>query len=306
VETSLTAALLALTLAAPAPAARLTAKETELWTKLRARIEAVDRGLDGVLGVSVQDRKTGASIELRANELFPTASSIKPAVLLELFHQAETGDLDLQATTTPPLPRVGGGGVLEALGDRVSLTWHDLAVLMMGWSDNEATNLLIARVGMDAVNRRLDTLGLAKTRLRRRMMDLEAARSGQENVTTPAELRRLMEAVAEGASLSSSRAADMRAVAAVQKWGTTNGSSFRLPLPEDLKVLDKPGDLEGVRCVGAVVELPGRPYSAAIMTTYLKRGADGEEAIRTISEALYETFDRLGRASELGRVISEK
>jgi beta-lactamase class A len=306
VETSLTAVLLAVALAAPPPA-RLTSKEAELWTKLRARIEAVDRSLDGVLGVSVQDRKTGASIEIRADELFPTASSIKPAVLLELYRQGESGSLDLQATTTPPLPRVGGGGVLESLGDHVSLTWHDLAVLMMGWSDNEATNVLIDRVGMDAVNRGLDALGLAKTRLRRHMMDLEAARHGNENVTTPSELRRLLEAVEDGAGLSPAHAADLRAVAAVQKWGTTtSGSAFRVPLPEGLKVLDKPGELEGVRCVGAFVELPGRPYSAAVMTTYLKRASDGEAAIRAISEALYDTFDRLARASELGRVISEK
>jgi beta-lactamase class A len=307
VETSLTVALLAMALAAPPPAARLTTKETELWTKLRARIDAVDRGLDGVLGVSVQDRKTGATIELRADEVFPTASSIKPAVLLELYHQAEAGGVDLQATTVPPMPRVGGGGVLEALGDHVSLTWHDLAVLMMGWSDNEATNVLIGRVGQDAVNRRLDALGLPKTRLRRRMMDLEAARRGDENVTTPSELRRLLEAVEDGVGLSPARAADLRAVAAVPKWGTTtSGSQFRVPLPETLKVLDKPGELEGVRCVGAFVELPGRPYSAAIMTTYLKRAGDGEAAIRAVSEAIYETFDRLARASDLGRVISEK
>ena len=38
--------------------------------------------------------------------------------------------------------------MLQELGDKVSLTWRDLAVLMMGWSDNEATNVLIDRLGM--------------------------------------------------------------------------------------------------------------------------------------------------------------
>src|SRR5262249_26011586 len=180
--------------------------------------------------VSIQDRKTGSTIDLRADELFPTASSIKPAVLLELYHQAEAGGVDLQATTTPPTPRVGGGGVLEALGDHVSLTWHDLAVLMMVWSDNEATNVLIRRVGMDAVNRRLDGLGLPRTRLRRQMMDLEAARRGEENVTTPSELRRLLEAVEDGTGLLLARAADLRAAAAVhQRRALPGGSQVRRP-----------------------------------------------------------------------------
>jgi hypothetical protein len=53
------------------------------------------------------------------------------------------------------------------------------------------------------------------------------------------------------------------------------------------------------------VDLPGRPYAAAIMTTYLRDDAEGEAAIRALSEAIYQTFDRLARGSEHGRVISE-
>ena len=71
-------------------------------------------------------------------------------------------------------------------------------------------------------------------------------------------------------------------------------------------MLDKPGELEAVRCVTAVVDLPGRPYAVGIMTTYLQRDADGEAAIREISAALYETFDRLARSSDLGRVIQRE
>lgn len=276
-------------------------KESALMDKLRARIDAVDRGLDGVLGVAVKDLKSGATVAMRADEVFPQASSIKLAVLYELFRQAEEGRLDLAETMRPGLPRVGGGGVLQWLGDRVSLTWRDLAVLMMGWSDNEATNLLIDRVGMDAVNRRLDLLELPRTRLQRKMIDLEAARRGRENISTPSEMVRLAEALYRGAGLSPARAKDLLDVAVVEK-----DSPFRVPLPAGLRVADKPGSLEGVRCVTAVVDLPGRPYAAAIMTTYLRRDEDGEAAIRAISAALFETFDRLARASEHGRVLIEQ
>jgi beta-lactamase class A len=276
-------------------------KESVLMDKLRARIDAVDRGLDGVLGVAVKDLKSGATLAVRADEVFPQASSIKLAVLYELFRQAEEGRLDLAETTRPGLPRVGGGGVLQVLGDRVSLTWRDLAVLMMGWSDNEATNLLIDRVGMEAVNQRLDRLELPRTRLQRKMIDLEAARRGRENISTPSEMVRLAEALYRGAGLSPARAKDLLDVAVVEK-----DSPFRVPLPAGLRVADKPGSLEGVRCVTAVVDLPGRPYAAAIMTAYLRRDEDGEAAIRAVSAALFETFDRLARSSEFGRVISDK
>jgi beta-lactamase class A len=291
-------ALLAVSLAAPATPAE---KQAALWDKLRARIEAVDRGLDGVLGISVKDLKGGMTFELRPQEPFPQASSIKLAVLYELYRQAEEGRVDLGEITRPPMPRVAGGGVLQVLGDKVSLTWRDVAVLMMGWSDNAATNVLIDRVSMDAVNRRLDGLGLRATRLRRKMMDLDAARRGDENVSNPGEMRQLVEAMYAGTGLSRERARDMMAVAAVPK-----ESPFRVPLPETLVVADKPGSLEAVRCVTAIVDLPGRPYAVSIMTTYLRRDADGEAAIREISAALYETFDRLARSSDLGRIISEK
>jgi beta-lactamase class A len=295
-------ALLSLAAANVAPAAELPAKPAELLAKLRACVQAVDSRLDGVLGVYVHDLATGATIELRPDEAFPTASSIKLAILYELYRQAEEGRIDLAEVTRPPVPRVRGGGILQELGDHVSLTWRDLAVLMIGWSDNEATNVLVRRVGMDAVNRRLDVLGLPRTRLRRPMMDLDAARRGDENVSTPRELARLAGIVARGDGLAPDVAKDLLAVASV----ADEGSPFRRGLPEGVRAVSKPGALEGVRCEAAWVDVPGRPYTAAIMTSYTQREADGEAAITELSAAIYGTFDRLARSSEYGRIISDR
>ncbi|HVR71878.1 MAG TPA: serine hydrolase, partial [Vicinamibacteria bacterium] len=101
------AAALALLLASGAAASD---KEAVLMDKLRARIEAVDRGLDGVLGVAVKDLTTGATVAVREHEVFPQASSIKLALLYELYRQAEEGRLELGETTRPALPRVTGSG----------------------------------------------------------------------------------------------------------------------------------------------------------------------------------------------------
>jgi beta-lactamase class A len=285
--------------AATSFAGELPPKQADLLEKLRARVRSVDARLDGVLGVYVRDLATGATVEVRPDEVFPTASSIKLAVLYELYRQAEEVRIDLTEATRPPVPRVGGGGVLQELGDRVSLTWRDLAVLMMGWSDNEATNVLVRRLGKDAVNRRLDAVGLPRTRLRRQMMDLEAARRGDENVSTPREMARLAEVVARGEGLAPDRASDLLAVATVPD----EGSRFRRGLPQGVRAVSKPGALEGVRCEAAWVDVPGRPYSAAIMTTYLRSEAEAEAAITELSAAIYETFDRMARSSEHGRLI---
>ena len=292
----------ALGLAPVASAADLATKAAELASKLRARVQAVDTHLDGVLGVYVEDLSSGSLVELRADELFPTASSIKLAVLYELYRQADEGRIDLAEVTRPPLPRVAGTGVLQYLGDQVSLTWRDLALLMLRWSDNEAANLLIRRVGRAAINHRLDALLLGKTRLRREMMDLAAARRGDENVSTPRELARLAAILARGEGMSAGRAQDLLAVATV----AAEDSPFRRGLPEGVRAISKPGTLEGVRCETAWVDVPGRPYIAAIMTAYVQQESDGEEAITELSAAIYATFDRLARASDYGRLIRDK
>src|SRR5882757_3649725 len=74
-------------------------------------------------------------------------------------------------------------------------------------------------------------------------------------------------------------------------------------LPEDLKIANKPGSLEGVRNDSGVI-FASRPYILCVMTTYLRNEREAEEAIAQISRAAYRMFDRLGRGSEYGRVIS--
>jgi beta-lactamase class A len=279
--------------AAPAPPV-----EEALFEKLRARIAAVDAQLDGVLGVAIKDLTAGRTIEIRGDVLFPQASSIKLALIYELYQQAAAGRFDLDALRSLPRPRALGSGVLPFLSDRAQLTGRDLAILMMSLSDNAATNILIDEVSLASVNARLDALGLTKTRLRRRMIDLAAARRGEENVSTPLEMVRLIEAIANPSGLSKALADDLRAVVGVSK-----DSAFRSALPPGLVILDKPGSLEGVRTATGLVALKHRPYAAAIMTTALKRDTDGDPAIREISRLAYETFDRLDRASPEGRLL---
>src|SRR5207248_9020581 len=81
------------------------------------------------------------------------------------------------------------------------LTNRDLAQFTVAVSDNAAANVLIDRVGMQNVNATLRNLGLTKTMLRRKMMDIAAARRGDENVSTPHEMMRLLEAIYQGKAL---------------------------------------------------------------------------------------------------------
>jgi len=293
------ALLLLSTLQAPVVrAAAPPSVEDALFEKLRANLTAVEARLDGVLGLAVKDLASGRVIEIRGDGVFPQASAIKLALVYELYQQAGAGKIDLGALRALPKARVGGSGVLPYLSDKAQLTVRDLAVLMMSLSDNAATNILIDEVTFAAVNARMDSLGLGKTRFRRHMIDLAAARRGEENVSTPREMVRLIEAIRKGDGLTPALADDLRAVVGVPK-----ATGFRDPLPSDLVILDKPGELEGVRTATGLVILKYRPYAAAIMTTALKNEAEGENAIREISRLIYETFDRLDRMAPEGRLL---
>jgi beta-lactamase class A len=278
-----------------------TNKQQILWHKLQATIDEVDRNLDGVLGLAILDLNTGQSYFLRPDEIFPQASSIKVAVLAELYHQAQQGKLKLtDIYTVNASDMVADSSIMLGLTPGVTrITNRDLATMMVAVSDNSATNVLIDRVGMDNVNALMDTLGLPHTRLRRKMMDVKAAAEGRENISTPREMMTLLEQLYRGKVLNKEMTDDFFKVLSTPKQ-----SFIPRELPDDLRIANKPGELEAVRNDSGIVFAQNRPYVICAMTTYLRNERAGEDAIANISAAAYHMFDRMGRASEYGRVVS--
>ncbi len=276
-------------------------KELLLWQKLETAVHEADRNLDGVMGVVILDLTTGNTITLNADEVFPTASSIKIAILAELYHQVQQGKLSLSdAYVLQSADLVGGSGIAGSLTPGVTrLTLRDVAALMISVSDNSMTNVIINRIGMENVNSLLDSLGLTHTRLRRKMMDVKAAAEGRENVSTPREMALLLEALYRGKVLNKQFTDDFFNLLSVHK-----ESYIPRNLPEDLRVANKPGELEGVRTDSGIVFTGKRPYVINVMTTYVRREREAGDAIARISAAAWTMFDRLDRSSDLGRVVS--
>ncbi|HAR35467.1 MAG TPA: serine hydrolase [Acidobacteria bacterium] len=278
-------------------------KVSQLEARLTGQLAAIKDSLDGILGLAIKDLVTGKTIFINENEIFPQASSIKIAILMEVLKQAEENRLRLEDfVDLKPENKVGGGPILNFLGNpSLRLSVHDLCVLMIVLSDNTATNLLIDLVGMEAVNRRLQVLGLNQTRLRRKMMDLKAAEEGRENISTPREMLSLLEKIWQGKVLGAEQRQLFFDFLSLPK-----ESPLQQAVPDGVTVADKPGELEAVRCDSGLVFLRKRPYIICVMTTYLGPREDGNAIIRKIGRLVYEHFDRLERSSEYGRIISER
>lgn len=276
-------------------------KQQILWQKMEAQVQDIDQHLDGVMGVAIEDLTTGDHFLLHEDEVFAQASSIKITVLADLYLQAQQGKLKLtDLYTVQSADLVPDSDIMNGLTPGVTrVTLRDLATMMIAVSDNSATNVLIDKVGMQNVNAMLDSLGLTHTRLRRKMMDLEAAKQGRENISTPREMMQLLDAIYHGKVLNKESTADF-----FKMLSTGKASFIPRDLPPDLKVANKPGELEAIRNDSGIVFVEGRPYVICVMTGYLRNERDGEDAISKVSLATWRMFDRLSRATEYGRVVS--
>jgi len=277
------------------------AQELLLWQKLDSSLQTESRNLDGVLGVAILDLSNEHTLLLNSDEVFPTASTIKIAILAELYRQMQQGKLKLTETyTLQQTDLVGGSGISNALTPGVTkLTLRDLAALMIAVSDNSATNILIDRIGLENVNALLDSLHLTHTRLRRKMMDIKAAAEGRENISTPRELTQLLAALYRGKVLNKQLTDDYFNLLSIPK-----SSYLPRDLPEDLRIANKPGELEGVRNDCGLVFDGSRPYVLCAMSSYLRNERAAGDAIARISGETYRMFDRLNRSSPYGRVVS--
>ena len=276
------------------------------------RIAESVRAFRGVMGVAARDLESGEEIAVGADTPFPTASTIKVAVMVEVFHQIAEGRLrrdQLVALTDDA--KVGDPVVLNRLHAGLQLSVMDLVSLMITVSDNTATNLLVGLVGTANVDTRLASYGLTHTKLFRPTFrdghaDVfpEEEREFGLGVTTPREMARLMELIATGKVVSRSACDEMIAILREQH----DRAMVPRSLPEDVLVANKTGeDLEKqadargvhhyVRADAAIVEGAATRYVIAIFTRQgedTRPGVDNDALVTgaAISRMVYDRFTR--------------
>jgi beta-lactamase class A len=290
----------------PKPAPSDTGSDL-LWKKLESRVAKIADQLDGVMGVAILDLGDGRILLHNADRVFPTASSIKIAILLELYRQdqeARAGAKDKAKLddlyTFDRKDLVEDSQIMAGLTAGVTrVSNRDLAQFIVAVSDNAAANVLIDRVGMQNVNATLRSLGLTKTMLRRKMMDVAAARRGDENVATPQEMARLLEMIYRGKALNQELTDEL-----IRQLKTLKKDSYlSYELPAGVELADKPGTLDGVRTDSGIVYAPNQPFAISVMTAYDRDEKAAERAISEVALEAYRYFEMRGKTSEYGRIL---
>ncbi len=122
-------------------------------------------GFEGQVFLYAKNLDSGAEFGLKPDERVRTASTIKLPILCALFDLATQGSLHwAEKLTLREEDKVSGSGVVQELSAGVALSLRDLSHLMIVVSDNTATNLILGRIGGDAVNAYLERIGLKVTR----------------------------------------------------------------------------------------------------------------------------------------------
>src|SRR5262245_55376464 len=218
---------------------------------IEQRIAERAKAFHGVVGVAATQLAKGETVAYNADLRFPTASTIKTAVMVEVYHRIAEGRLQSDTPVTlTDAAKVGEPVVLNGLHAGLQLTVADLVRLMITVSDNTATNLLIGLLGTEAIDRRLEAYGLRQTKLHRPTfrdgradVDPESEREFGLGATTPREMARLMQLLAEGRIVS--RAACDEMVAILREQHDRVMIPRLLPLEEGFLVANKTGeDLE--------------------------------------------------------------
>ena len=155
------------------PTARGQEPAPQSGTVLRERLTKIAASFPGKVGTFVRNIETGEEAGISSDDQFPMASTYKVAIMVQVFREAEAGHLSLaERVPLSEADRRLGSGLLPYVTPGLNPTIHDLVLLMITLSDNEATDLLLKRVGAKNVTAMLRQLAIQDMRVDRSTEEL--------------------------------------------------------------------------------------------------------------------------------------
>jgi D-alanyl-D-alanine carboxypeptidase (penicillin-binding protein 5/6) len=225
----------------------------------------------GRVAIAVKHLVTGESFGYRAEVPMPTASLIKFPVMVETYRQAAKRDVDLdQMIVLREEDKVPGSGILTShFSSGAQLCLRDAVRLMIVYSDNTATNLVLDQIGIRSTADQMSRMGFENTKLHakvfRRDTSVFPERSRQFGLgsSTADELVRLLATLHAGQLVSKEASAAM--LDHLLKCDDT--SKLVRDLPPGTRVAHKGGAVAKARCDAGIIFSPAGPIAVCVMTS---------------------------------------
>ena len=273
------------------------AQQSDDLVSLQEQIKVALGKQKGTFAVAFKDLSSGRELLINAHETFHAASTMKTAVLVEAFHQAEQGKLLFTDSIpiknnfasivdgSPFQLEQGSDGdqeIYKLIGSK--LTMHDLLYRMIILSSNLATNIVIEKIGAKEVTRTMQGFGASNLMVLRGVEDGKAYQKGLNNSTTAYDLLRVFDRIASGKAISTKASEAMITILLDQKFNEIIPAN----LPSGLRVAHKTGSITGVQHDSGIVMLPdGRRYVLVLLSKDLGDEAAAIKAMAGVSEMIY-------------------
>ena len=231
----------------------------------------------------IRDLKDGTEITYRSDEVIKSASLIKVFIMAEAIDKVKSGELSLDSDIEVKASDIVDFSVLLFLKPR-AYTLEELLRLMIVYSDNTATNVLIDFLGMDNINKCIRKLGYEKTLLQRKMMDFESAKAGRENYTAPEEMAGFLNRLYDGTLLGS----EYDDIMLDTMKGQADEMDMRLHLPDEIPIARKSGELG---CLNHEIAIVFKENVDYIFCYFSWNGADNNDTRQLMSDSSKIVYD---------------
>lgn len=237
---------------------------------LESRVLPLAKAHKGFVAVAVKNLKTGEEFYLNADEPMPTASLIKLPVMVEAYRQAADGKLTLDAMVTLKKgDKVPGSGILTShFSEGATFPLRDAIRLMIRYSDNTATNLVVDQIGLPSTAARMEALGLKDTKLHAKVFKRETSIAPERSKlyglgsTTAREMVTLLGMIEAGKVVSPEACKEM--IAHLKTCDDPNRFPKYLP---GVPIAFKTGSVEVVRTgAGVIYPKTGGPIALCVLT----------------------------------------
>jgi beta-lactamase class A len=269
-------------------------------TDLKVRVQQLigSRGAEVALVLRTLDGKDELLID--PDKAFHAASTMKVPVMIELFRQAEAGQLRLDEPLAikNEFHSIVDGSVYQlSVGDDSdtevykavgkTMTLRELCDAMITVSSNFAANLLIERLGVENIRKTVTRLGATGMNVLRGVEDQKAFDKGLSNSTTARGLAVLMQKIASGQAVSPKADAEMVAMLKRQKFN----DAIPAGLPPGTQVAHKTGTITKIHHDAAIVYGP-HPYVIVILVRGIQEQKESAALMAAISREAWNAFAR--------------